>query len=317
MPYNNIISRTDAAALIPEDVANQIIQEMPPSSYALSTFRQVRMARAQQRLPVMSALAVAYWVSPTDTGIKQTSEVNWANVYLNAEEIACIVPIPQAVLDDSAFDIWANVRPILVAAIGRTLDAAVFFGTNIPGTWPTAIVPAAVAAGNTITGGVTAPAAGGLAADYVSTFAKVWEDGFDVNFGVAPPQAQAALYNTRDTQGRRLDDVQALSTGGVSIAGVPVDFEMGGLWASGAGAPTLISGDKNQGIIGLRQDITYKLLTEAVIQDNTGAIMYNLAQQDMVAMRVVFRVAFAVPNPITYDNPAAGTRYPFSVLKNA
>jgi HK97 family phage major capsid protein len=314
MPYNNIISRTDAAALIPEDVANQIIQEIPPQSAALSTFRQVRMASAQQRLPVMSALAVAYWVSPTDTGLKQTTEVNWSNVYLNAEEIACIVPIPQAVLDDAAFDIWANVRPILVAAIGRTLDAAVFFSTNIPGTWPTGIVAAAVAAGNTVPTGATA-ANGGLAADYVSTFSKVWEDGYEANFGLAPPQAQAALYNSRDTTGRRLDDF-VVTPSGVTIAGVPVDFTMGGLWpAPGTGAVQMITGDKNQGIIGIRQDITYKILTEAVIQDNAGAIVYNLAQQDMIAMRVVFRVAFAVPNPITYENPTAGTRYPFAVLR--
>jgi HK97 family phage major capsid protein len=315
MPYNNIISRTDAAALIPEDVANTIIQEMPPQSAALSTFRQVRMASAQQRLPVMSALAVAYWVSPTDTGLKQTTEVNWSNVYLNAEEIACIVPIPQAVLDDAAFDIWANVRPILVAAIGRTLDAAVFFSTNIPGSWPTGIVAAAVAAGNTVTVGATA-ANGGLASDYVSTFSKVWEDGFTTNFGLAPPQAQAALYNARDAQGRRLDDI-VTTPSGATIAGVPIDFTMGGLWPTGSGAAQMIAGDKNQGIIGIRQDITYKLLTEAVVQDNTGAIIYNLAQQDMVAMRVVFRVAFAVPNPITYEQPTTGSRYPFAVLKAA
>jgi HK97 family phage major capsid protein len=315
MPYNNIISRTDAAALIPEEVANQIIQEMPPQSAALSTFRQVRMARAQQRLPVMSALAVAYWVSPTDSGLKQTTEVNWANVYLNAEEIACIVPIPQAVLDDTAFDVWANVRPVLVAAIGRTLDAAVFFGTNIPGSWPSAIVPAAVAAANTVTVGTPA-ANGGLAADYITTFSKVWEDGFSTNFGVAPPQAQASLYNARDAQGRRLDDVVTTAEG-ATIAGVPIKFLMGGLWPTGSAAAIMISGDQNQGIIGIRQDITYKILTEAVIQDNTGAIIYNLAQQDMVAMRVVFRVAFAVPNPITYDSPTTATRYPFAVLRTA
>lgn len=263
----------------------------------------------------MSALAVAYWVSPTDTGLKQTTEVNWSNVYLNAEEIACIVPIPQAVLDDAAFDIWGNVRPILVAAIGRTLDAAVFFSTNIPGSWPTGIVAAAVAAANTVTVGATA-ATGGLASDYVSTFAKVWEDGFTTNFALAPPQAQAALYNARDSQGRRLDDITTTPSGAM-IAGVPIDFTMGGLWPTGSAAAIMISGDKNQGIIGIRQDITYKLLTEAVIQDNAGAIIYNLAQQDMVAMRVVFRVAFAVPNPITYEQPATGSRYPFAVLRTA
>jgi HK97 family phage major capsid protein len=316
MPYNNIISRTDAAGLIPEDAAKEIIQAIPPESAALSIFKQVPMSAAQTRLPVMSALAVAYWVSPTDTGLKQTTEVNWANVYLNAEEIACIVPIPQSVLDDAKFDIWGMAKPSLAAAIGRVVDAAVFFGTNVPASWPTGVVPAAVAAGNTVTVGATA-ANGGLAADYITTFSKVWEDGFKANFAIASPTQQAALYNARDSQGRRLDDVLTTADG-VRIAGVPVDFTMGGLWpVPGTGAAQMITGDRNQGIIGIRQDITYKLLTEAVIQDNTGAIMFNLAQQDMVAMRVVFRVAFAVPNPITYEQPAAGSRYPFAVLRSA
>ena len=42
--------------------------------------------------------------------------------------------------------------------------------------------------------------------------------------------------------------------------------------------------------------------------------MYNLAQQDMVALRAVFRVAWQVPNPINRVNENSSTRYPFSAL---
>jgi hypothetical protein len=66
----------------------------------------------------------------------------------------------------------------------------------------------------------------------------------------------------------------------------------------------------------MRTDITTKLLTEAVIQDpTTKEIVYNLAQQDMVALRVVFRAGWAMPNPINRVNSNALTRYPFAVLK--
>jgi hypothetical protein len=65
----------------------------------------------------------------------------------------------------------------------------------------------------------------------------------------------------------------------------------------------------------MRQDITYKLLDQAVIQDGAGNIVYNLAQQDMVALRAVMRLAWQVPNPINKLNTNAATRFPIGVLK--
>jgi HK97 family phage major capsid protein len=310
MPYNNTITRSEAAALIPEEVAAEIITHLPSESAALSMFRHVPMGRAQQRIPAESALAVAYWVAG-DTGLKQTSEMNWTNLYLNAEELAVIVTIAEAVLDDSAFDIWAAVRPNLVEAIGRALDAAIFFGTNKPASWPAAIAPAAVAAGNTATQGLT-PDKGGIMGDLSAVFGTVEADGFDVNGIVATRLLKAALRNARATTGEAL--AEAPASDGSEAYGVPISYPMRGLWPSGAGAVEAIVGDFTQGILGVRQDLTFKVLDQAVIQDGTGAIQFNLAQQDMVALRVTARFAFQVPNPITYDNASGTTRYPFGVL---
>lgn len=310
MPYNNIISRTDAAALIPEDVAAAVISGAIDESAALTLFRNVPMSRAQQRLPVISALPTAYFVTG-DTGLKQTTEVNWDNVYLNTEELAAIVPIPETVLDDADFDAWGSIKPLLVESIGRALDAAIFFGINKPASWPTDIVAAAVAAGNVVARGTNAAAAGGIAGDISDTFATVEADGFDVNGMVASRIYRGMLRMVRDSNGVRLDEVSTSSAYGVDIT-----FPMRGLWPTGLSAAEVIAGDFTQGLLGVRQDITYKVLDQAVIQDGAGAIQYNLAQQDMVALRVVARYAWAVPNPINRDQGVAANRYPFAVLRS-
>lgn len=317
MPYNNIISRTDAAALIPEDVAADIIKRLPEASASLALFRHVSMSRAQQRMPVMSALPVAYFVNG-DTGLKQTSEAGWTNQYLNVEEIACIVPIAEAVLDDAAFDIWGETRPFLAEAVGRALDAAIFFGTNKPATWPTDIVASATASGNVVTAGTATPDKGGITGDVSDLFGKVEGDGYDVNGLIAQRAFKGLLRNARSTTGEQLAD--STGSSGIdnapgSLYGVNVTYPLRGLWPTGAGAAEMVAGDFTQGILGIRQDLTWKLLDQAVIQDNAGAIQYNLAQQDMVALRVVARFAWAVAQTPTPENVAGA--YPFAVMKAA
>jgi hypothetical protein len=62
--------------------------------------------------------------------------------------------------------------------------------------------------------------------------------------------------------------------------------------------------------------MTYKLITEGVITDNSvpPKVIYNLPQQDMVALRLVFRAGYAVSNPINYQQGTEADRSPFAVL---
>lgn len=314
MPYNNIISRTDAAALIPEDVAPDIIKRATEQSAALTLFRRVNMSAQQQRMPVMAALPVAYFVNG-DTGLKQTSEVNWANKFLNAEEIAVIVPVPEAVLDDAAFDIWAETRPFIAEAIGRTLDAAIFFGVNKPATWPNAIVADAITSGNTVTTGTAAAAAGGIYGDVSNLFATVESDGYDVNGVVAHRRFKGLLRSARGTTGEQLGGPEGTQVEPNSAYGVTIQYPMRGVWPTGAGAAEMVAGDFTEGILAVRQDLTWKILDQAVIQDQAGLIQYNLAQQDMVAMRVVARFAWQVAGTPTPE--AVAGAYPFAVMNAA
>ena len=77
----------------------------------------------------------------------------------------------------------------------------------------------------------------------------------------------------------------------------------------------MIAGNWNQLVYSIRQDITTKILTEGVIQDpETEKIVYNLAQQDMIALRVVFRMGWALPNPATRLNPDR-SNVPFAYIE--
>ena len=309
--YDQYVTRANAAALIPEAVSREIIQSVPETSAVMRFGRRLpNMTSAQLRMPVLSGLITAGFVDG-GTGLKATSSVAWENKYINAAGLACIVPIPEKVLDDVAYDVWTEIRPRIVEAMGKAFDMAVLYGTNAPADWPTALVPAAVAAGNSVTLGAT----GDLYDDIMGeggVIAKVEEDGFFVTGHIGAITMRAKLRGLRDLQNQPLFMRTMQAATDYELDGVPVEFPR-----NGAFDPTealLVSGDFGQLVYAIRQDVTYKLLTEAVIMNADKSIQFNLPQQDMVALRVVMRVGWQVPNPLNNMNTDAGSRYPFAAL---
>lgn len=328
MPYNSLIDRTDAGALIPEEVSREIIQGVVSRSVVLNMARRLpNMAAGQQKVPVLSALPSAYFVSG-DTGLKQTSEAAWQNKYLVAEEIAVIVPIPEAVLDDANYDIWGEIRPRIEEAFGQAIDQAVLLGTNIPSSWNTNMGGAGVLGAAPSAHKVDLSTAEGTGKDLYDVllgeggiFSLVEEDGFRVTGAVAALSMRSKLRGLREKvyngtalvpAGAPLFTVSMQEPNRYLLDGVPIEFP-----GNNAVDPTsalMFVGDWSNLVYSIRQDVTYKVLTEAVITDNTNAIIYNLAQQDMVALRAVMRLGVALPNPATKANPNASTRFPFAVL---
>jgi HK97 family phage major capsid protein len=317
MAFNNQITRSGAAALIPEEYATEILSRLPVQSAALQLFRHVTMSRQQYRMPIIAALPVAYFVSG-DTGLKQTTEQQWGNKYLNAEEIACIVPIPEKVLDDAAYDIWAETTPFIIEAIARALDGAIFLGINKPTTWPAAIVTVAKEKGNEVVSPTAKPEAGGVVGDISELMAKIEVGGFDVSGIIAHRKLKGMLRQARGTTGEQLtamDPGTEVEPAPTNVFSVPISYPMRGVWPTAPKSPELILGDFSEGILGVRQDITWKLLDQAVLHDESGKVIFNLAQQDMVGMRVVCRFGFEVANVPQPELNAQ--QYPFGVLVSA
>ena len=279
-----MITRTDADALIEAQVAGELFEGVVRESKALSMFKRLpNMTSDKTKLRILDSLPVAYFVDETNNnGRKNITKVAWDKKYINAAEIAVIVPIKENVLNDASIDIWAEIRPRLVEAFGKKIDNAIFNGTEKPADWREGLIPSIIAAG-----------------------AEVEESGYNVTGFLGGTGLKGKFRMLLDQSGQPVK--------GTEIDALPKAYLDNGAWDKEAS--TLIAGDFSQAVYSIRQDITYKVLTEAVIQDPTsGEILYNLAQDDMVALRVVMRLGWEIPNPVNAENETE-TRFPFASLK--
>ena len=297
-----IVSRESAEALIHDQIVSTVFQDAPKNSILMQLGRKLpNMTSKQTRVPVLSMLPMAYWVGG-DTGMKQTSRQQWENVYITAGELAVIVPIPEAVLE-------GEVTPRVNEAIGMKFDAAAIFGVDRPPEWQNDIITLARQAGNNVTGGITYDTLmgeGGL-------FGKVEEAGYIVDGVLAAMRARAALRGIKDDASRPIFMPSMQDRTRYMLDGAPVYFPENGSFDPAVAQ--MVAGNWQQLVWAMRQDIETKILDQAVIQDpSTKEIVYNLAQQDMIALRVTFRAGFAVPNPATRLNEAR-TLVPFAYIE--
>lgn len=307
-----IIDRTGAASLIPEENAREIIQGVVTQSAVLQRGRKLpNMSSKTYKMPVLDMLPIAYFVNG-DTGAKKTTKQAWDKKFITAEEIAVIVPIPEAVLDDSDYDIWGEVKPRVIEAFGKVIDGAVLFDLDKPSTWRDGVVTTATKAGSVVT-----LATGDDLYDKIMAeegiIAKIEESGYFVNGHMADISMRAKLRGLKDTTGNPIfkSDMQNGAT--YSLDGSPMNFPNNG--AFDKSKALMISGDFSQLVYAIRQDITFKLFTEGVVQNTDGSIAYNLMQNDMVALRAVMRLGWEIPNPINSMKTDKTKRCPFAILK--
>ena len=311
MPVN-ITSRADAEAIIREQVISTIFQDAPKQSTFMSLARKLpNMTSNQTRMRVLDFLPTAYWVDG-DTGMKQTTRQAWDNVFIEAAELAVIVPIPEAVLDDAEFDIFGEITPRVNEAIGQRVDSAIIFGVNRPRNWQNDILTLARQDGNNVAVGYR-PHHYNLLLGEGGVISKVEEDGYMATGALAAMTMRAKLRGIRSTDGSLIFKSDMQGSTNYALDGAPMYFPQNGAYDSTIAQ--LIVGDFKQAVYSIRQDVTVKILDQGVIQDPvTKEIEYNLAQQDMVALRIVFRMGWALPNPATrMDEDRLGC--PFAYLE--
>lgn len=331
MAYDSRVERTGTsrtAREIPESVASEIIKDVVEESAALQLGRVFRMPAYQHRMRVLKAFADAFWLNGVDdvlggagggtqaekdSAFKQTTKVEWDNVYLNPEEIAVLVPVPDAWMDDSDVA-WEEIRQEIRRAFAKKIDQAIFFGDgSVPATFGAGLTQDAVAAGNTLTEGdgtVEGTWGGGgtdLALDIAALAEMLDSQGYDTNGFATYRSFNWRLRRMRDANG---EPILGQVDGGFSLYGNTLKMVGNGSWDKTEA--TLIAGEWDKLVIGVKQDITFKVFDQAPIFDpSDGSLVYNPMQQDGKVLRAVMRVGYAVPNPVK----VLGGTFPFAVLR--
>lgn len=314
MAYNDVIDRaTNSAIEIPEQVAGEVVQQAVASSVVMQLARKVRMGSKTFRQPVLDVLPDAYWVNG-DTGLKQTTAVEWDAAYLTAEPLAVLVVVPDEFVQDSTVPIWSEVKPLIAQAFGKKLDNAALWGIDAPTSWTTSVYEHAAAAGNFVEIGQTDPpgdlTTSDLAYDIALTAKAVDVDGFDTNAFAVNKGLKWDLLNQRDLNGQPIYTPN-VGDNRFGLYGIPTVESKNGAWNSEV---KLIAGDWSKAILGTRLDMQYTMHTDAVISDGSGNVVFNAMQQDSKIMRVVGRFGFTIANPVTGLNATASGRSPFALL---
>lgn len=315
MAYNNVIDRaTNPAIELPEEVSREVIKESTASSVVMNLARTVRMSSKSYRQPVLDVLPNAYWVNG-DTGLKQTTSVEWESVYLTAEPLAVLVVVPDEFIDDSFVPIWSEVRPLIAQAFGKVIDNAALWNVNRPSSWTSSVYQHAAAAGNFVEIGqnkglVAGTSGSDLAVDVAAMGLQLANDGFSLDAFAAQNGFNWRLLAQRDTNGQPIYTPQ-IGENRAGLYGIPFVESRNGAWDNEV---KLIGGDWSKAILGVRQDMTFTMHTDAIISDDSGNVVFNAMQQDSKIMRVVGRFGFAIANPVTNLNSTRSTRSPFSLL---
>lgn len=303
MGYSDKISRSDAHALqVEQNIINDIIRGVEEGSSVLPLMTKLpNMTSKQARIPVLATLPEAYWVAD-DGGLKQTTKVAWKNKFITAEEIAVVVPIAEAVLDDANYDIWGEIKPKIVEAIYKKVDEAIILGRNKPASFREGLIPTILNVGNN----VVYSSSDNTFIQISKAMGKVEADGYEVTGllgGVA--LKQAFREGLRDTTGQPLANSE--------VTELPRVYAKNGAWDNAIAQ--FIVGDFKQAVYAVRSDIEFKVFDAGVVTDGSGNIIYNLMQQDMVALRVTFRLGWELPNPINALNSDEETRFPLALVE--
>lgn len=279
------IDRKEAEALFDITLSNELITALPRHSMAMQSLPVIPMGNKVSRIPVLSALPTARFLS-AEQEPKPSTDIAWDQVLLTAEEIAVIVPIDETVLEDAKANVMGRATELILQEFGRVLDAAVFFGAGAPATYPQ--------------GGIFAKARGTVTVsdtpsdDFNAAFGLVEEIDQEVNTVFGARTLKARLRGQKSNLGVPIYIPTEGNPNVGSIYGVPTAFPLG--WDKTKAEAIVMH--KETAVLGVRSDIKTKILTEASL---TG--FGNLAERDSVAIRAVMRVGFAIANPASINNP--------------
>jgi len=295
----------DFSGVIPVDYSTMILEEAVRSSSALTLGTRIPMGSKTTQMPVPKTFPTASWVTSA-SGRKPYTDIGLQPATLTAEEVAAVIGIPDAMVEDNTINLWAYCRPLVAQAIARALDDAVIFGLTPPASFPS----------GGVLGRATGVNAGVDAVDTINkTMAQVEGQMLDVTGHCTSLVSRSLLRGVRATgSGEPLLGVaQYGSYAQPTLYGLPITY-IPWHYSTGAAPATYIAGNWKYLVIGVRQDIRYEINPAGVIADAAGVVLVSGFQDNVTPMKVWARFGCALINPVTAEKPAGAVAFAKSAL---
>ncbi len=287
----------DAGLLIPTELLTEVLRIIPQYGVARRLMRYLPFSGPgnSRTIPALGTSVSVYWTG--EGAKKKSTQPKFSLVTQTLKKLAAIVPFTEEILEDSAINLTQLVSQLLAEAVGVEEDLQFLAGTGSP--WTGVLNNGFVNQVRQASGDASQ-----LTADDLL-------DMIDKTPTGALNGSRFIFHRTVLSAVRKLKD----STGQY-IWQRPQDGQPGTIWdypyettdAMPALAdveeddPYIIFGNlQTAAILGDKQQLRVKLLEEATITDTDDSTAINLAEQDMVALRIVERVGYvlAVPKAVT------------------
>lgn len=294
----------NSGILIPVDVRNEVIR-IAQDQFGLARRDMLYLPFSgpgnTRTVPALGTSVSVFWTEEGEK--KQSTQPKFALVTQTLKKLAAIVPFTEEILEDSAINLTSLIAQLFAEAVAKEEDLQFFAGTGSP--WTGILNNANVNIVTQASGDVSQITAEDLL-DMIDATPTGAEKGAKFYFHRT---VLSVIRKLKDANGQYIFQSPANSLPG-SIWDFPYEtsdaFPAVGDVSTGE-AYVLFGNLKIGAIFGDKQQLRVKLLDQATITDVDGSTVINLAEQDMLALRVVERVGYvvAVPKALTVLKAAA------------
>jgi len=255
--------------VLSKELSQEVVKGVQNGSTIMQLSKIEPMKTGEKVIPVL--LGTQAFVIGEGEKIGST-EAKFEPITLKTEKFAIIVPFSSELVNESLVDVFEEIKDDINEQFARLFDQRAL-----------AKIATAVA-GQTVVEGTTAGQS--LDEDLSDAMAMAEAHGHNVNGFVTGFATKNRLRKLKDAQGNPLYVPAITSEVSDQLYGQPVEYSFG-VDAN----TTAILGDWSRSVVGIKGEIEYKLLEEATVNG------VNLAERDMVALRVIGHFAHVVTKP--------------------
>ena len=299
--YNQTGDEARGGYLVPEELQAEVLR-IAEAEYGIArrefTYLPFSGPGNERKIPTLASSVSVSWVN--EAGSKPGTNPTFGLVTQTLKKLAAIIPFTEEILEDSVINLTQLVATLFAEAVSKEEDVQFLYGTGAP--WTGILNNGSV---ETVSLGI---------AEGVSdvTFEKL----IDMQDECASGALAGAKYYMNRTiysylRKLRADAVSASDGKGMfllppnkksieDILDYPIELSdaLPDKTLAGADKPFVIFGNlKLAAIFGDKQQIRAKLLDQATITDGDGQTTINLAEEDMIALRLEERVGYVLALP--------------------